>query len=296
MSKPEAINGNFWLNIDKPEGYSSAKVVAIVKRITKSKKVGHAGTLDPFATGVLPIAIGKATKTCSYVVDGVKKYYFEITWGEFRDSDDKTGNVTKSNDLRPETQSIINALPYFIGKISQIPSRFSAIKIEGKKSYQLAREGIEVEMKPRMVTINKIRLVFNNQDKAGFEVTCSKGTYIRSLARDLSAKIGVCGYVSVLRRLQVGNFLIKDVILLDNLKNILNYNAPSNLLLPLRDVLNFIPEIELNNFDASKIKAGQSIKLEDFSQKTLTVKIINNDQLVALANLEEGFLKVINNF
>ena len=296
---------NFWLNIDKPEGYSSAKVVAIVKRITGAKKVGHAGTLDPFATGVLPIAVGKSTKTCDYITNAVKKYYFEIVWGEFRDSDDKTGNVIEINNFRPSALEIINALSKFIGRISQVPSSFSAIKVDGQRSYHLARKGIEVNLKSRVVNIYKIKLVFDNSKKSGFEIICSKGTYVRSFAKDLAKTIGACGYVSVLRRLQVGSFSIKNAISLAKLKNIVDYRAPNNSLLQLRDVLSFIPEIELNNFDASKIKNGQFVELISnkenslalsSSQNIFTVKVISAGVLIALASLENGLLKPLNNF
>ena len=297
---------NFWLNINKPEGYSSAKVVSVVKKITGAKKVGHSGTLDPFAVGVLPIAVNKGTKICSYIVDAVKKYYFEISWGQFRDSDDITGNIIESSDLRPKTQDIIDALPKFVGQIDQIPSIFSAIKIDGKRSYDLARSGVAVEMKSRQVNIFKVRLVFNNSSKAGLDITCSKGTYVRSFAKDLSKVLGVCGYVSFLERLQVGGFLINQTISLAKLKNIVKYGGPNNLLLQLRDVLNFIPEVELNNFDASKIKNGQFVKLDNIfidnkaeqspSQNILTVKVISEGVLISLASLENGLLKPLNNF
>jgi tRNA pseudouridine55 synthase len=296
----EICNQNLWINIDKPVGYSSAKVVSIVKKITKAKKVGHLGTLDPFASGVLPIAINKATKTCQYLIESDKGYYFEITWGQFRDSDDVTGNITQSSDLRPSSMQIANILPQFIGKINQVPSVFSAIKVEGRRSYELARQGLSVDLKSRKITINKIKLIFNNKDKAGFEITCLKGTYIRSFARDLSKKIGVCGYVSCLRRLKVGNFSIKNTISLANLKNIVNYNRPNKLLLQLRDVLDFIPEIELDNFEAVAIKNGQIIKFnQNFSQLQMveqTVKVISNNNLIALARLENSWLKPINVF
>lgn len=302
------LSQNFWLNINKPEGFSSAKIVAIVKKITKSSRVGHAGTLDPFANGVLPIAVGKATKTCQYICDSNKKYYFEITWGEFRDSDDLTGNVIETSNLRPKTQEIINILAKFIGKIDQVPSMFSAIKIDGQRSYKLARQGVDVKIKARKIEISKIKLIFNNQKKAGFEVVCSKGTYVRSLARDLAKELKVCGYVSLLTRLQVGNFAINNAISLDKLKNIVNYACPNNLLLQLRDVLNFIPEIELNNFDASKIKNGQFVQIDrnqfsgdlyqNSSHNILTVKVINKGVLISLASLEfqNGWLKPLNNF
>lgn len=291
---------NFWLNINKPEGFSSAKVVSIVKRITKTKKVGHSGTLDPFATGVLPIAVNKATKTCSYITDAIKKYYFEITWGEFRDSDDVTGNIIETSTARPKTEEIINVLAKFIGKIQQVPSIFSAIKIDGQRSYDLARQGIDVKMKSRQVEISKIRLIFNNQERSGLEVVCSKGTYIRSLARDLAKELKVCGYVSLLTRLQVGDFTINNGISLAKLNNIVKYGCPNNLLLQLRDVLNFIPEIELNNFDASKIKNGQFVEIQNSCQNSshniLTVKIISEGVLISLASLENSWLKPLNNF
>ncbi len=294
-------NQNFWLNIDKPKDFSSAKVVAIVKRITKAKKVGHSGTLDPFATGVLPIAVNKATKTCSYITDAAKKYYFEITWGQFRDSDDLTGQTIQSSDARPTSLQIISVLAKFVGKIQQTPSIFSAIKIDGQRSYDLARQGIDVQMKSRQIEISKIRFIFNNQEKAGFEVVCSKGTYIRSLARDLAKELKVCGYVSLLTRLQVGNFTINNGISLDKLKNIVNYGCPNNLLLQLSDVLNFIPEIKLNTFDASKIKNGQFVEIvqnscHSSSQNILTVKVISEGVLISLASLENGWLKPLNNF
>lgn len=288
---------NFWLNIDKPAGYSSAQVVKMVKKITKASKVGHAGTLDPFATGVLPIAVNRATKTCEYLVLADKKYYFEISWGQFRDTDDITGGIISSSDSRPTTTEIINALPRFIGKINQVPSSFSAIRVDGKKSYQLARKGIDIALKPREIEIYKIKLIFNNKICAGFEISCSKGTYVRSFAKDLARQIGVCGYVSQLKRLKVGNFLIKHTISLAKLKNIVNYNRPNNLLLQLRDVLDFIPEIELNNFDAVKIKNGQIIKFnQNFSPEKLTVKVISDGNLIALAKLESNWLKPINVF
>ncbi|MFT6333229.1 MAG: tRNA pseudouridine55 synthase [Lentimonas sp.] len=293
---------NYWLNIDKPEGYSSAKIVAIVKRITQSNRVGHAGTLDPFATGVLPIAVGKATKTCQYITNEIKKYYCDITWGEFRDSDDKTGNVTQSNNLRPSPLQITNAISKFIGQIYQTPSSFSAIKVNGKRSYELARKGIEVKLKSRLITISQIKLISSDQEKSSFEMTCSKGTYVRSFARELSDSLGVCGYVSSLKRLIVGDFTVKNAISLEKLKNIVTYSASKNSLLQLRDVLNFIPEVELNKFDSLKIKQGQSISLSDsdndlrsLSQKPV-IKVIGQGALISLARIENNLLKPLNNF
>ena len=217
---------NLWLNIDKPIGFSSAKAVAIVKRMTGAKKVGHGGTLDPFASGVLPIALNKATKTSEKLMNAPKKYFFRITFGEFRDTDDVEGKVIESSVARPSIVELISAIPFFIGKIEQTPSRFSAIKINGERAYNLAREGIEFEVPKRQVEIFSLKLIENNSEFAEFEITCSKGTYVRSLARDICKKVGVCGYVSKLTRLCVGSFSYEKRISLDALKTASNYALP----------------------------------------------------------------------
>jgi tRNA pseudouridine55 synthase len=290
---------NLWLNINKPIGFSSAKAVTVVKRLTGAKKVGHAGTLDPLASGVLPIAINRATKTCSYIVDHNKKYFFEITWGEFRDTDDAVGKVIKSSHNRPSTLEIISNLIFFIGKISQTPPQFSAIRVDGKKAYQLARSQKIVDLKPRQVEIFKIKLIMNDDVRAQFEIDCGKGTYIRSFVRELAERLGVCGYVSVLTRLKVGDFLIKNTISLDKLKNIVNYNGLDVPLPRFRDVINFINEVELDDSEALKIKNGQIIKLkQSYLQPTesAVVKIINNGEFIGLGKYYENILRPINVF
>ncbi len=218
---------NLWLNIDKPINCSSAKAVAIVKRITGAKKVGHGGTLDPFASGVLPIALNKATKTSEILMNAPKKYLFRISWGEFRDTDDVEGKVIESSQARPTNVQIISALPFFIGKIKQVPSRFSAIKINGQRAYDLARKNIEFEIKEREVEIFSLKMISNNNEFAEFEIECSKGTYVRSLARDLCKKIGgnICGFVSKLTRLSVGKFSYEKRISLDVLKHMTTYGG-----------------------------------------------------------------------
>lgn len=216
---------NIWLNIDKPLGFSSAKVVAIIKRITGAKKVGHGGTLDPLASGILPVALNKATKTSEALMSARKKYFFRIAFGEFRDTDDAEGKVVESSFVRPSTAEIISALPFFIGKIKQTPSRFSAIKINGRRAYELARKNVQFEMPPREVEIFSIKLISNSVEFAEFEVECGKGTYIRSLARDICKKSGVCGFVSALTRLQVGNFFYEKRIFLDDLKLVATYGG-----------------------------------------------------------------------
>lgn len=301
---------NCWLNINKPVGYSSAKVVAIVKRITGAKKVGHAGTLDPFASGVLPIALNKATKTAQYIADARKKYLFRITFGEFRDTDDIEGKVVESSLVRPRTLEIISILPHFLGKIKQIPSRFSAIKIDGKRAYELARQEIDFEIKEREVEIFSLKLISNNLEFAEFEVECSKGTYVRSLARDICKKIKVCGYVSVLTRLQVGNFYYDSGISLDLLKSVTTYGGRflDGSLLCLHDVLGFMSEVKLDDLDASKFKNGQIITINPLSlnsqflvHKSLEfhadmVRVVNNGELIGLGKIDHDLLRVVNVF
>jgi len=216
---------NLWLNIDKPLGFSSAKVVAIIKRITGAKKVGHGGTLDPAASGILPVALNKATKTSEHLMNARKKYFFRISFGEFRDTDDVEGKVIETSAARPKTADLISALPFFIGKIKQTPSKFSAIKINGKRAYDLARKDVEFTMPPRDVEIFSLKLISNNGEFAEFEAQCSKGTYIRSLARDICKKAAVCGYVSELTRLMVGKFLYEKRISLDLLKHVVTYGG-----------------------------------------------------------------------
>ena len=211
-------NRDIWLNINKPANISSAKVVAIIKRITGAKKVGHAGTLDPFATGVLPIALNKKTKESQNLLNCDKEYFFQIKWGEFRDSDDIDGKITDKSNKRPNNHQISVIMTNFIDKITQKPSKYSAIKINGKRAYDLARQNIEFDMPEREVVINKIILLNNNDNLASFYVSCSKGTYIRTISRNICELLGVCGYVCKLTRIRVGNFHLKSTISLDLLK------------------------------------------------------------------------------
>lgn len=297
---------SIWLNIDKPIGYSSAKVVAIVKKITGAAKVGHAGTLDPFADGLLPIALNKATKTCQYITDAHKKYSFRITWGEFRDTDDVEGVVTDTSAARPQTADIISALPFLIGKIKQVPSRFSAIRINGEKAYNLARQQVDFEMKEREVEIFSAKLISNSAQFSELEICCSKGTYVRSFARDLCKRMAVCGYVSKLTRLQVGKFIYDSRISLAKLKTVANYGDRfiDGSMLSLHDVLDFMIEIELSDIDASKFKNGQIIAINYLSldhapleqRVSSTARVINNNELIGLGKFAENLLTPINVF
>lgn len=239
LTNPNLQADAIWLNIDKPLGMSSARAVAIIKRLTGSKKVGHGGTLDPFASGILPVALNKATKSSEHLMNAHKKYLFRISWGEFRDTDDVEGKVEESSLARPTTNQLISALPFFVGKIKQTPSRFSAIKINGKRAYDLARKDVVFEMKEREVEIYSCKLVSNCAEFGEFEVECSKGTYIRSLSRAICKKVGVCGYVSTLTRLVVGKFIYEKRISLDALKHTVTYGGRflDGSLLSVQDVL-----------------------------------------------------------
>lgn len=212
---------NIWLNIDKPIGISSARVVAIVKRYTKAKKVGHGGTLDVMACGVLPVALNKATKTTNDIMQSAKKYSFFVKWGAFTDTDDSEGKVIEVCEKRPLVSEIIAILPDFVGKIMQKPSKFSALKINGKRAYDLARSGVDFEINERMIEIFSLKLIKNTFEGATFEARCSKGTYVRSLARDIALKLGCCGYVGSLERLEVGQFTKENKISLEKLKNMI---------------------------------------------------------------------------
>ena len=208
-----------WVVFDKPLGMTSTQAVGKIRRLFDAEKAGHGGTLDPLATGMLPIALGEATKTVQWAMDGRKVYRFEVTWGAERTTDDMEGAITAQSESRPTAKSIESILSDFQGVIQQAPPAFSAIKIDGERAYDLARAGEKVEMAERPVTIEKLVLVScPDADHAVFEVTCGKGTYVRSLARDMGRKLGCLGHVSMLRRIAVGPFVEADMIPLDNLR------------------------------------------------------------------------------
>ena len=249
-----------WLNIDKPLGLSSAGVVGKVRRLTGAAKVGHGGTLDPLATGVLPVALGEATKTVAYALNGTKVYRFTVRWGEARTTDDAEGGVTETSPVRPTSSEIEAVVNEFIGEIEQIPPAFSAVKVAGKRAYALARADIPVELEPRRVRVDELRLIdLPDADHAEFEVVSGKGAYMRSLARDLALALGTVGYVSALRRVAVGPFHEKDAISLDNLAA-LGHSAPlSELLLPVETALDDIPALALTEAEGWSLRHGQPV-------------------------------------
>lgn len=231
--------------------------MAKVRRILNAQKAGHAGTLDPSATGILPIALGEATKTIPFAQDRLKIYEFTITWGEQRDTDDSEGETIATSDVRPAPADIEALLCEFMGEIEQIPPRFSAIKIDGQRAYDLARGGEDVELKPRKVFIESLELLDARADDADFVMTCGKGTYVRSLARDMAEKLGTYGYVSALRRLKVGPFSEKNAISLEKLEEM--GDKAREALLPLETVLDDIPALAIKEGEMAKFRNGQSV-------------------------------------
>ncbi len=256
----EKVDG--WLILDKPLGMTSTQAVGAIRRLFDAQKAGHGGTLDPLATGILPIALGEATKTVPYVMDGAKIYRFTLKFGEQRTTDDAEGPVMATSAVRPEDAAIRAILPQFSGLIEQVPPAFSAIKIDGERAYDLAREGEIVELAPRQVRIDAIDLVERiTADEAVFEVRCGKGTYMRSLARDIALHLGSVGHVSALRRLAVGGFTESRAISLENLQALGHSPAAFEHLLPVETALDDIPALALTNTEASRLRSGQAVGL-----------------------------------
>ena len=249
-----------WAVVDKPQGITSTQVVGKLRWSFDAQKAGHAGTLDPLATGILPIAFGEATKTIPYIMDAEKIYRFTAKWGEARDTDDAEGKVTDTSDARPGRDEILAALPAFTGVISQVPPKFSAIKVDGERAYDLAREGSEVELKAREVEIYSFELIDQpDEGHASFEIECSKGTYVRSLVRDLAQKLGTFGHVSALRRLAVGPFDESCAQGLDKWIELSHIPPASEHLMPLETALDDIPALAVTGKDASRLRHGQAI-------------------------------------
>lgn len=294
-----------WVVIDKPQGVTSTQVVGIVRRVFDAQKAGHAGTLDPMATGVLAIALGEATKTVPYAMDATKIYRFTVTFGESRDSDDAEGAVTGTTDKRPSREQIEAAIPKLTGAISQIPPVYSAIKVDGERAYDLARDGEEVVLDARTVLIHSVRfLAMPDADHAEFEMVCGKGTYVRAWARDLALNLGTLGYVSQLRRLAIGNFNVERAIGLEPLKAFMHSPAAFEYLRPISTALDGIPALAVTGQDAVRLKSGNPILVRprEFERITesaqtddlqgLTVFLSTGEgEPVALASFAEGELR-----
>jgi tRNA pseudouridine55 synthase len=255
--KGDAVHG--WVVLDKPSGITSTQAVAQVRRIFNAQKAGHAGTLDPLATGILAIALGEATKTVPYVQDAAKIYRFTATWGESRDSDDAEGKVTGTSDVRPTEGAIAAMLPRFTGALTQTPPAYSAIKVAGERAYDLARQGESVTLEPRQVQVYEARLVEAGKDQALFEILCGKGTYVRSWVRDMALALGTLGYVSQLRRTRIGGFLEKDAVGLETLTPFMHSPAAFAYLKPISTALDGIPALAVTGSDTVRIRSGNPI-------------------------------------
>jgi tRNA pseudouridine55 synthase len=285
-----------WVVLDKPIGMTSTHAVAVIKRLFAARRAGHAGTLDPLASGCLPVALGEATKTVPFVVDGRKTYVFTVRWGEERDTDDAEGRVVQNSESRPEATAIQALLPRFIGTIEQIPPRFSAVKIDGERAYDLAREGETVEIAPRAITIYRLDLVdMPDRDHAVLTAECGKGTYARSLARDLGRALGALGHVSALRRNRVGPFAESDMISLEQLGPLCHRAAAgegnlADMLLPIETALDDIPAQAVSPADAARLRRGQAILLRgrDAAVVRGTVQVASSGELVAIAEADRG--------
>ena len=295
----EAVSG--WVCLDKPYDLTSTQAVGRIRRLFNAQKAGHAGTLDPLATGVLPIALGEATKTVSFMMDAGKTYRFTIAWGRTTTTLDREGETSAASDARPTADQAAAALPAFIGEIDQVPPAFSAIKVDGERAYDLARAGQTVELAARRVVIHDARVTgAPDADHVEIEIDCGKGVYVRALVRDLAERLGACGHVSALRRTRVGPFTEDRAITLENLEDLGHKAGLLEALLPVETALDDIPELAVTAEDAFRLKQGRPIVLvprqvDDLRSRltagTRTVSVLAGGSLVALCEMRMGRLE-----
>jgi tRNA pseudouridine55 synthase len=302
--KGQRVHG--WVVVDKPAGITSTQVVGIVKRVFDAQKAGHAGTLDPMATGILAVALGEATKTVPYAMDAEKTYRFTACWGEARDSDDAEGAVTATCARRPSREEIESVLSCFVGRLSQVPPAYSAIKVQGERAYDLARDGEAVVLEPRSVDVFAATLLgLPDRDHAEFEIRCGKGTYVRAWVRDLAQALGTLGHVCALRRTRIGAFGETDAIALETLRAFMHIPAAFEHLRPISTALDGIPALAVTGPDAVRhrrrnpilIRANQFAKIaaghsEGSDLQGLTVFLSTAEgEPVALAEFAQGELR-----
>ncbi|MBN9597765.1 MAG: tRNA pseudouridine(55) synthase TruB [Afipia sp.] len=287
-----------WVILDKPVGMTSTHAVAVLKRLFNAKRAGHAGTLDPLASGGLPIALGEATKTVPFVMDGRKRYRFTVCWGEERDTDDTEGKATQTSPNRPTEAAIRALLPQFTGTILQIPPQYSAIKIQGERAYDMARDGEVVPLQPRPVEIHELTLVEQQgNERSVFEAECGKGTYVRALARDMGRLLECYGHICALRRTICGPFTEDDMIPLADLEALCDRAASgegslADALLPVETALDDIPALAVTRADAARLHRGQAVLLRgrDAPISNGTVYVTVGGRLLALAEIGNGEL------
>jgi tRNA pseudouridine55 synthase len=297
--KGRAIHG--WLVLDKPVGMTSTQAVGAVRRLFDARKAGHAGTLDPLATGVLPIALGEATKTVPYAVDGTKHYRFTVRWGAGTDTDDAEGRITATSELRPAREAVEALLPRFTGSILQTPPAFSAIKVDGNRAYDLARAGEVVELEARLVQIDSLVLRdMPDADTAVFEARCGKGTYVRALARDMGTELECLGHLIALRRTRVAPFEEAQAVRLSDLEAAAEEgeDALHALLLPIEAALQDLAAISVGQNDAARLLRGQAVLIRGRDAPTTTGQTYATckGQLIAVGQIEKGELRPVRVF
>ena len=295
----QAISG--WINLDKPYDLTSTHAVSRVRRLFDAQKAGHAGTLDPLATGVLPIALGEATKTVPFLVDADKSYRFTIAWGRTTATHDREGETIAQSDVRPTIAQVQAVLPRFVGEIDQVPPAYSAIKVDGERAYDLARAGETVELAPRKVVVFDARVAdAPDEDHITLEVDCGKGTYVRALVRDIAEALGACGHVSALRRTRVGRFTEQSAVALELLEDLGHKARQSEALLPVETALDDIPVLAVTDEDAFRLKQGRSIVLVPRQVEAVkarlkpgsrTVSAMAGEVIVALCEMRAGRLE-----
>jgi tRNA pseudouridine55 synthase len=295
--KGDPVSG--WICLDKPLEMGSTEAVSKIRWMFNAQKAGHAGTLDPLATGVLPIALGEATKTVSQMMDAEKVYRFLIAWGSSTTTLDREGEVTATSDVRPTSEAVAAVLPRFVGEISQVPPNFSAIKVDGQRAYDLARDGVEFELPTRTVVVHEAAVSdVPDADHIEIEIRCGKGTYVRSLVRDIAGALGAEGHVAMLRRLRVGPFSAKESITLDNLADLVHRAALLEALLPVETALDDIPVLAVTDEDAFRLRQGRPLVLLPRQVELLKPRIgasravsaMTGGKLVALCELRAGQL------
>jgi tRNA pseudouridine55 synthase len=297
MARRKGLPVHGWLVLDKPQGMTSTKAVTRVRRLYQAEKAGHAGTLDPLATGVLPIALGEATKTVPFAVEGTKEYRFTIRFGAETDTDDAEGKAVARSEHRPTRAQIEAVLPNFTGEIEQVPPRYSAVRVDGARAYDLARDEEDFALQPRTVSVDRLVLVAHpDQDHCVLEARCGKGTYVRALARDLGRALGTCGHVEALRRTRVGAFGEDRAVPLAALEALAEsggHDALLGALEPVETPLGDIPALSLSGSDADRLRRGQAVFLRGRDAPILegTVYATSRGRLVALGEVSRGELK-----
>ncbi|UCI07527.1 tRNA pseudouridine(55) synthase TruB [Mesorhizobium sp. B1-1-8] len=299
-----------WVVLDKPVGMGSTEAVSKIKWLFQAEKAGHAGTLDPLASGMLPIALGEATKTVPYVQDGAKVYRFAVAWGEERSTDDLEGPVTRSSDRRPAEAEVRALLPKYTGIIMQTPPQFSAIKISGERAYDLARDGETVDIPAREIEIGRLEMVEHGVDRSIFEVECGKGTYVRSLARDMGRDLGCFGHIAELRRVEVEPFTPEDLVTVAELEaarfdgeegsaatgatdHPADFSAIDALLVDTAVALDCLPQIAVSDDAATKIRLGNPVIIRgrDAPVEAEEACATARGKLVAIGAVEQGMFK-----